>query len=133
MPIEGAPAPAETAVQRLAQMRKIAKDFEAADDFEGKSRWELRLFATPLQRYGKPNTDILDGALFAFAHGTDPEVFLMLEARSSSGEYRWHYGLAPMTAYALRASYKGKAVWERPEQKPPFDPSEPYFILKYVP
>jgi hypothetical protein len=36
---------AETAVKRLAQMRTIAKDFEAADDFEGKSRWELRLLA----------------------------------------------------------------------------------------
>ena len=131
--IEDAPPPPETSVQRLAQMRTIAKDFEAADDFEGKSRWELRLLAKPLQRYGKPNSDILDGALFTFAHGTDPEVFLMLEARSSGGKYRWHYGLAPMTAYAVRVSYKGKVLWNRPEQKPPFDPAEPFYILKYVP
>jgi hypothetical protein len=131
--IEDAPSPAETAARRLSQMRSIAKDFEGADDFEGKSRWELRLLATPLQRYGKPDSEILDGALFAFAHGTDPEVFLMLEARRSEGKYRWHYGLAPMTAYALRASYKGKDVWNRPEQKPPFNPAEPFYILKYVP
>ena len=131
--IDDAPPPAETPAQRLAQMRTIAKDFEAADDFEGQSRWELRLLAKPLHRYGRPKSDILDGALFAFAHGTDPEVFLIVEARSTAGKDRWHYGLAPMTAYALRASYKGKDVWNRPWQKPPFDPREPFYILKYVP
>jgi hypothetical protein len=131
--IEDAPAPAETPVGRLAQMRTIAKDFEAADDFEGKSRWELRLLAKPLQRYGKPDSDILDGALFAFAHGTDPEVLLMVEARQSGKNYRWHYGLAPMTAYAVRASYKGKSVWDHPQQKSPVDPASPYHILRYMP
>lgn len=131
--VENAPAPAETAVQRLAQMRTIAKDFAASDDFEGKSRWELRLLPKPLARYGKPGSDILDGALFVFGHGTDPEVFLALEARSSEGKERWHYGLAGMTAYVLKASYKGEAVWNRPEQKPPFDPANPYYIFKYVP
>lgn len=131
--VEDASPPAETPVQRLAQMRTIAKDFAASDDFEGKSRWELRLLSNPLARYGKPGSDILDGALFVFGHGTDPEVFLALEARSSKGKERWHYGLAGMTAYALKASYKGEAVWNRPEQKPPFDPSAPYYIFKYVP
>jgi hypothetical protein len=131
--VDDAPVPAETAVKRLAQMRKIAQDFEAADDFEGASRWELRLLSKPLQRYGRRDSEILDGALFAFAHGTDPEVFLALEARSVSGEYRWHYGLAPMTAYAVKASYKGQSVWNRPQQKPPFSPDEPFFILKYAP
>ena len=32
-PVEDAPAPAESAVQRLAQMRAIAQNLEAADDF----------------------------------------------------------------------------------------------------
>jgi hypothetical protein len=131
--IENAPPPSETAVQRLAQMRTIAKDFAASDDFEGKSRWELRLLPKPLARYGKPDSDILDGALFTFAHGTDPEVFLALEARSSEGKPRWHYGLAAMTAYALKASYKGEVVWNRPEQKPPSNPANPYYIFKYMP
>jgi hypothetical protein len=131
--IDDASPPAETPAQRLAQMRTIAKNFAAADDFEGKSRWELRLLAKPLHRYGKPKSDILDGALFAFAHGTDPEVFLIIESRSKAGKERWHYGLAAMTAYALRASYQGKDVWNRPWQQPPFDPKEPFYILKYVP
>jgi hypothetical protein len=132
-PVEDAPAPAESAVQRLSQMRTIAQSLQAADDFEGKSRWELRLLVKPLHRYGKPNTDILDGALFTYAHGTDPEVFLMLEARGSPGKYRWHYALAPMTAYAVKVSAKGKELWNTPHRQAPFPQDEPYFILKYVP
>jgi len=132
-PIEGAPPPAETAVQRLSQMRKIAADFEAADDFEGASRWELRLLPKPLKRYGNPDTELLDGALFAFVHGTDPEVFLMLEARGAPEKRRWHYGLAPMTAYALKVSYKDRPIWSTKWRKPPFDPDEPFYILQYAP
>src|SRR5579863_54712 len=88
-PVEETPAPAESAVQRLTQMRSIAQKFQADDDFEGKSRWELRLMAKPLQRYGKPDSEILDGALFAFVHRSEPEVFVMIEARGTPGKYRW--------------------------------------------
>ncbi len=119
-PLKDAAEPADTPVRRLIQMRKIAQDFAADDDFEGKSRWELRLLTKPLQRYGKPDSKILDGALFVFAHGTDPEVFLMLEAQTTEGVSRWHYGLAPMTAYAVKASYKGESIWSRAEQKAAF-------------
>jgi len=132
-PLKNAPEPADTLVRRLTQMRTIAQDFAADDDFEGKSRWELRLLTKPLQRYGKLDSEILDGALFAFAHGTDPEVILMLEAQTSQGASRWHYGLAPMTAYAVKASYKGTPIWSQASKKPPFSPDEPFYILKYVP
>jgi hypothetical protein len=131
--VEDAPAPAESAVQRLAQMRAIAQNLEATDDFEGKSRWELRLLVKPLHRYGKPKTDILDGALFAFAHGTDPEVFLIVEARGAPGKYRWNYALAPMTSYAVKVSRNGKELWSAPHRQAPFPLDEPYYILKYVP
>lgn len=132
-PIPDAPPPADSAVKRLAQMRAIVQDFEASDDFEGKSRWELRLLTKPLHRYGAANSDLLDGALFVFAHGTDPEVFLLLEARKSGETYQWHFGLAPMTAYALKATHKGQTLWTREKQNPPFKPEEPFYILKYVP
>lgn len=80
-----------------------------------------------------PKSTILDGALFAFVHGTDPEVFVMVEAREAQGKYRWHYALAPMTAYALKVSSKGSEIWSSPHHKGPSRPDEPYFILKYVP
>jgi hypothetical protein len=132
-PVPDAPPPAETAVGRLQQMRAIAETFTAADDFEGKSRWELRLLAKPLHRYGKPDTEILDGALFAFVHGTDPEVWLLVEARSADSGYAWHFALAPMTGYAVQVSRNGQAIWRCPWRKPPFDPREPFFICQYKP
>ena len=132
-PAPDAPEPAKTEVGRLQQMRAIAETFTAADDFEGKSRWELRLLSKPLHRYGKPDTEILDGALFAFVHGTDPEVWLLVEARSTDRGHAWQYALAPMTGYAVQVSRKGQAVCSCPWRKPPFDPREPFFICQYKP
>ena len=39
----------------------------------------------------------MDGAVFAFARATDPDVLLLLEARAKTGEDpKWHYALARM-------------------------------------
>lgn len=128
--------PAGSAVRRLVQMRNIAGEFKAGDDFEGKSRWELRLLAKPLYRYGRESSDVLDGALFTFAHGTDPELLIMVEARRSQEQdekYEWHYGLAPMTAYALKVTLKGDDVWSSPYRKSPFPTSDPFINVVYRP
>ncbi|MCX7422596.1 MAG: hypothetical protein NT013_24055 [Planctomycetia bacterium] len=124
-----APVPANSPVQRLIQMREIAKRFTASDEFEGRPQSdELRLLTKPLIRFGAENSDTLDGALFAHAHGTDPELLIVLEALKSDGAFRWYYSLAPMTGYALKASLDDKPVWEVAWRKPPFDPKEPFFI-----
>lgn len=128
-PVPNAPVPANSPVQRLIQMRDIAKRFTASDEFEGRPQSdELRLLTKPLIRFGAENSDTLDGALFAHAHGTDPELLIVLEALKSDGAFRWHYSLAPMTGYALKASLDAKPVWEVAWRKPPFNPEEPFFI-----
>jgi len=129
-PVPEAPVPAETPVKRLVQMRDIAKRFTASDEFEGRPRSdELRLLTKPLVRFGGDQTDTLDGALFTLAHGTDPELLILLEASRTDGEYRWHYSLAPMTGYALKATLDDQPVWEVGWRKPPFSPREPFFLL----
>jgi hypothetical protein len=85
------------------------------------------LLPTPVTRYGGPTTKLLDGALFAFVLGTDPEVFLFLEVVSDQEHLQWRYALAPMSAFALKGSYQGKAVWEVPDRMPASDPSKPLF------
>ena len=129
--LEGAPTPASSAVKRLSQMRQLANRFTANDEFEGKSRWELRMLAKPLLRYADEKADLLDGAMFALAHGTDPEVFILLEARKADGDYVWHYALAPMTGYALKVQLDGKETWEVQWRKGPYKPSDPFFITVY--
>jgi hypothetical protein len=113
--------------------RVLAEGFRASDDFKHKGWSELRLLLTPVSRYGASGTKLLDGALFAFVLGTDPEVFLFLEARPSKEGPEWHYALAPMTIFPVKGSYQGKAVWELPNRDPSLDPSKPFFSKPYEP
>src|SRR5262249_29877195 len=87
--LDGAPVPDATAAQRSVQMKAIAADFSATDDFKisatdkETTRHALRLLPTPVYRYQDALAEIADGAVFAFVHGTDPEVFLVLEHREA--------------------------------------------------
>src|SRR5262249_26872446 len=78
---EGA-RPAKTPAERLRQMKAIAERFKATmTGWQGDNtdREELRLLPRPLFRYDLTNAkdadpNLLDGALFAYVQGTDPEV-----------------------------------------------------------
>jgi hypothetical protein len=90
-PIAAAPAPAKTAVAHLRQMRFLAHDFTVKAHVKNRPPegvLTLRLLSRPIYRYESTNPDILDGALFAFARGTDPELLLLIEARRSKNDYR---------------------------------------------
>lgn len=132
-PIPDAPAPAATPEARLRQMRALAADFSARDDFEGKRWTDLRLLPKPLVRYGKAGSGVEDGALFALVLGTDPEVFLQVESRPgpSGAPARWHYAFSPMTSYAVQGSWKGKEVWSLPWRKESNNASGPFFDMEY--
>lgn len=132
-PVSDAPVPGSTKVARMNQMRQIARRFEVQDDFEGKSRWDLRLMATPLYRYGNDDDEVVDGALFAYAHGTDPEALLLLEARRRGEALEWHYALAPMTGYALRVKDGGTEIWSIESRMPPYDVNEPFLCIPFKP
>ena len=112
--VPGAPAPAETPTARLRQMQAIARDFAGRSVDQKGSTWELRLMPRPLHRYGSAGADPLDGALFCLAQGTDPEVFLLLEARAGGPSTGWQYALARFSDLKLTTKYQGKVVWEVP-------------------
>ena len=121
--LSDAPQPADTPVKRLVQMRSIAQQFTATDDFKNNSadeettRHQLRLLPTPVYRYQDPDAELIDGAIFAFVHGTDPEMFLVLELRKDKqGQTGWHYTLAPMTCWAVQVARGGVEVWSVPER-----------------
>jgi hypothetical protein len=115
-PVPGAPKPADSAEQRLQQMQAMARDFSAEDSFRRQSWQDLRMLTRPLARYGKPGAEATDGAVFAYVLTTDPEVYLKLEARAGKDGAEWQYAFAPMTIHAVRASWKGQAVWELPNR-----------------
>ena len=110
-PVPDAPPPADTPPARLRQLRSIAAEFTARETDRKEVDRDLRLLSQPIYRYEKTEGDLVDGALFAFALGTDPEALLLLEDRIVDGSPRWHYGLARMNGIAMRASYKGRELW----------------------
>ena len=56
----------------------------------------------------------LDGALFTFAFGTDPEVLLVIEAQKTPAGAVWRYAAAPFTDFEIQLKYKDKLVWTEP-------------------
>jgi hypothetical protein len=115
-PLPGAPKPAEAAEPRLRQMQALAQEFSAQCMIPPSSWNQLRRLSKPLARYGKPGTDVIDGALFSFVLATDPEVYLMIEARAGKDGPDWQYAFAPMTVRAVTCSRKGEAVWSLPRR-----------------
>jgi hypothetical protein len=115
-PLPGAPKPAQAAEPRLRQMQALAQEFSAESMIPPSSWNQLRRLPRPLARYGKPETEVIDGALFAFVLATDPEVYLLLEARAGKDGPEWQYALAPMTVRAVKAARKGEEVWSLPRR-----------------
>jgi hypothetical protein len=93
--LEGGPPPAKSAPGRLTQMRTLARRFSVHETVND-TVIECRLLSQPIDRYDSAAEEIDDGALFAFANGTNPEVGLALE----TGKDGWTYGLVRLSAAA---------------------------------
>ena len=119
--VEGAPRPAASRGERLRQMKQLAKDFsvhavKTPPDYHEGSLWHLRMLVQPIHRYAEDAA--VDGAIFAFAQGTDPEAFLILESRPANGTNRWHFGMASACIWELHARRGAREVWSRPMGNP---------------
>jgi hypothetical protein len=134
-PIPDAPAPASTPAARLRQIRELAKDFIGRETTRENVVRELRLLTQPIYRYDAASPDVADGALFVLAQGTDPEAFLLIEARKLDGAFRWQYALARMNSIALRVEHKGREVWSLPimEWSSVQNHREPYTTFLFQP
>jgi hypothetical protein len=115
-PVPGAAAPAATAPQRLVQMQTLAREFtvEVLDTrnlLKGENQTP-RLLPRPLLRYDAEQTRALDGALYAFVLGTDPELLLLLECDVAAEKPEWRFGVGRMNRYLIRLKRKGETAWE---------------------
>jgi hypothetical protein len=127
------PEPAISAAARLRQMRDLAKQFIVERDHPEQGKGEMRLLTQPLYRYESPQAKVLDGALFVFAEGTDPEAFLLLEAAADRSV--WQFAFVRMNIVEFRGKYGGKEVWrvEPVSWDTVFDKQEPYAIVREKP
>lgn len=105
--------PVGSAAGRLIQLRQLAREFSAYSTDESDQRWEMRLLPRPMYRYDVKSGPVIDGALFGFVttKSTDPEIFLLLEARQEADGPRWQYALARFSHHSLHVDRGGKEVW----------------------
>jgi len=114
---DGPPLGASRA-ERLRQMKKLAQGFvvhavKNAPDYDEGSIWRFRMMARPIYRYAEEAA--VDGAIFAFAQGTDPEAFLILESCEDKGTARWQFAFAAACVWELHAQHSERDVWSRPK------------------
>ncbi len=124
-PVPDADAPAEQPQQRERQLRRLARKFTAHLANSEQDKYELRLLTTPLYQYhARDEADFATGGLFAFCQETDPELFLVIEARRDGGELKWMYAPAEFSNLNLFLKLDGTEVWSA--TPPRFDPRGPH-------
>ena len=130
--IADAPAPEAKETQRLRQARELARRFTAHEFWDpDNSRSELRLLAQPVHRYSDDKQELQDGAAFVIAHGTNPEVVLLIEALGKDLKTaRWHYSLARLGSAEMHVELDGKEVWKCGRAPGVVgSPSDPYWLF----
>ena len=127
--IADAPAPASTEAERLRQMKELVRRFSARELFQSRE-YSLRLISRPIDRYADPASGLLDGEIFIYANGTNPEVLLMIEARRRDGGFpSWSYAAAPLARAELTVRLDRQDVWNFKSKKVP-SPADSYFLAR---
>jgi hypothetical protein len=90
---------------------------------------KLRLLPRPIYRYDPDPGPVVDGAVFAFVQGTDPESLLLIELVQEGSRQRWVSAFARRTAGRLEGRLDGKVVWTAPLNPEYKDPRGPHFTV----
>jgi hypothetical protein len=128
--VPDAPAPAQTPQNRLFQMRDLIRRFSGVAHPRGPNT--LRLLTHPIDRYSDPEAGQLDGAIFFFCIGTNPEAMVLLEAQGPSlDKAAWRYAVARVTVAPVEIALDRKGVWaQRYHNDAANTPGSPYFTVR---
>ncbi len=112
-PLADAARPAANWSARLKQMRKLSARFSAHEVLNG-DRLRLRRLPAPIHRYGHPKLGPLDGAVFVWSRGRDPELVLLIELNGDDlASAKWQYGFAATSSAEIQVDLDGRQVWRR--------------------
>lgn len=122
-----AAAAGQTGILRARQMKEIARRFSATGHYPDSGDLQLRLLEHHLHRYSNLAEGIVDGAIYAFAAGTNPEVIVLLECREGPEKNPlWYYGITRLSAGTLDAKLDDRPVWSCPPIGT-WNPRDPYW------
>ena len=110
-PVPNAPKVSPRRAIRMAQMRRISKLFTATVTENNNIKQPLRALNEPIYRF-EANDAGEDGAVFAYVFGTDPELILAIEARSTPKGPVWHFAAGRFTTHPLELMYQKSVVWK---------------------
>jgi hypothetical protein len=137
--VPGAPAPSAEASQRKRQLKLLAQKFTAHQFWDpDNTKYDLRRLDRPLYTYqddAGTAGGVLEGALFTFANGTNPEIMLFLEARSDAKDAKkvvWQYTVGRSAHAELHLQYDGKEVFNAPRGNRVSAPDKPYWLGSIV-
>jgi hypothetical protein len=105
----GSPAPASSRAGRLSQMRAAARRLSASITAE--EAGDLRLMPQPLYRYPEKTSGAVDGALFAFALATDPELIVVIEQQENTAQSAMRVAFARFGNLAMSVKDGERELW----------------------
>jgi hypothetical protein len=110
--LEGEAPPHATASIRRRQIRQVAEKFSASEDWQGQTS-QLRLMPRPILEYEDQEKGVIEGAVFVWAHGTNVEILMFLEARQGEdGAKHWVAGFRRVSGADLHVDYNGQDFWD---------------------
>lgn len=129
--VPGAAAPSWTGAGRLRQMKDLLKRF-TAHEFYGPAdqRHELRPLPRPIDRYADEGSGLVDGAIFLFANGTNPEVMVLIEAQGPApSKAAWRFAAARLSRARSGVCIDGDEVRTEPFARMQ-RPDDCYFLAR---
>jgi hypothetical protein len=130
--VPGAPPPAAEAAPRQRQSKLLAGKFTGHEFWDpNNSRFELRRLEKPLYTYRDEGAGILDGALYALANGTNPEIMVFVEARANPKDGSkpvWKFAVGRSAHAELHLLFDDKEVYAAPRGDQVSGPNKPYWL-----
>ena len=117
--IPDAPSVATTEAGRFRQMRDLARRFSPREYYVGGNgqHYALRLLPHPIDHYSDPGSGVVDGGFFVCAHGTNPELLLLIEAQRRGGASpKWWFAAAPFSHAEVSLKLGSRDVWTAPSK-----------------
>src|SRR5262245_51792057 len=116
--VPAAPPVAADPTVRQRQMKLLAQNFAAHEIYNpNDTRYDLRRLDRPLHSYHDEGAGIVEGGLFIFANGTNPEILLFIEARpakNAAPKAVWQFGISRSSGAEPHVEYEGKEVYSAP-------------------
>jgi hypothetical protein len=123
IPVESVP---EQKRLRQRQIKQLARDFTASEEYRGET-YQLRLLPRPLYEYSDAKHGVLEGAVFAWTHGTNVEILMFLESRQRTGAPpSWAAGFSRLGSATLDVKFRDQEFWDSPTANRP-SPNDSYY------